>query len=422
MAEAGLVPEVLIEVTEAGGRVVLPGAVSYDDLVSERAAAGARQVLRPSPQDLAILYTGGTTGLPKGVLWAQADSIVALWAGRDRDGREYSTVEDMVARAVKGARSSLPGNPFMHGGGQIWVIQKWLRGGTIHLPADTRTLDAGDVWRTVAAGRVEEVSIVGDGFAAPLLDELDAHPDLYDLSAVQALYNGGAPISARSVERFFAHLPQAKIVNAIGSSESGPMALSVTGKDNPGGVQAFHGGPDSVVLNEARTAILPGGSSEIGWLARKGRLAYGYLNHQRETEETYPVIDGIRYVVLGDRARALPGGGIDFIGRSEAIINSGGEKVFADEVVGVLRRHPAVREALVLGRPHPRWGSEVCAIVQFVPGRHASAAELAGHCRGELSGYKVPRRFEFVAEFRYTPIGKIDLNWAKELVAPDADL
>jgi 3-oxocholest-4-en-26-oate---CoA ligase len=414
--EAAVAVEVLIEVTDGADGVALPGAASYDGIVSRPGNTSTRGALRLSPEDLSILYTGGTTGLPKGVLWAQGDSVVAQWAGRDRDGREYTSVDQIVARAAKGARASLPGNPFMHGGGQIWVIQKWLRGGTIHLPADTKSFDAADVWRTIERGQVQEISIVGDGFAVPLLDELDAHARHYDLSAVTTLYNGGAPISARSVSRFFAHLPQAKIVNAIGSSESGPMASAVSAKDDAR-VETFQGGPDSVVLNEARTGIFTEGSAEIGWLARKGRLAYGYLNHPAETAETYPVIDGIRYVVLGDRARVRPGGGIEFIGRSDAIINTGGEKVFADEVAGVLRGHEAVLDALVLGRPHPRWGSEVCAIVQLVPGRQVTSGELVDYCRTELSGYKVPRCIEFVEGFQVTPIGKIDLNWARSLIA-----
>jgi 3-oxocholest-4-en-26-oate---CoA ligase len=417
--ESGAAVDVLLQVPDDSRSGLLSGAAWYDDSLAAAAEPAALEKETLSGDDLNIIYTGGTTGMPKGVLWRQADAFITSLAGRRKDRSEPASLGEVADRARASARSIMPTSPFMHGGGQIPAFQKWHRGGTVVIQSDTVHLDAADVWSTAARHRVGEIMIVGDAFALPLIDELKANRDRYDLSSVDIVFSGGAMLSEANKRAFLSLLPGIRVIDAIGSTESGPIATSMANGTAPpqlGHGKTFRPGEDTVILDESRHAVLSPASREIGWLARSGRVALGYLNDPVRTAEAFPTIAGARYLVLGDRARYADGDEIEFLGREDFVINTGGEKVYSFEVEEVLKSHPAVAEAIVLGRPHPRWGNEVCAIVQLRPRETAGDSELAAYCRENLSGYKVPRTFFFEPEMLRTPAGKIDLKWARSAI------
>ncbi len=423
LARVGLEDVLLVQVPEGDHESLVDGAVWYTDALS--CGSDPPPIEEASGDDLNILFTGGTTGRPKGVLWRQADAFVTSLAGRRPDRSEYGSLDQVVERAIVGARPILPASPFMHGGGQVPAFQKWHRGGTVVLPSNTRHFDARDVLRTMSQWDVGETMIIGDAYALPLIDELRAHHAEYDLRALRSVFSGGAPLSTVSRRALLDLLPHVKIVDAMGSSESGPAGTSMVsaGQDQSAeDVRIFTPSPHSVILNDERNGILDPSSRDVGWLACSGRVALGYLNDEEKTKQSYPTIDGVRYLILGDLARHIGAGLVEFIGRNDSIINSGGEKVFAYEVEEVLKTHPSVLEAVVLGRPHPRWGQEVCAIVQLKPEARVAEDQLVSHCRSQLSGYKIPRTFTFVSNPKRTPIGKVDLGWARNLVLKGTEL
>ena len=388
--------ELLLQVPDASASGLLPGARWYDDALAD-AAPRAPEGL--SPDDRYILYTGGTTGMPKGTLWRQGDFVAtALGVAGEQD-------ELVAAAASRPGLRTLPSAPFMHGAAHWNAISAWLSGGAVIVQREPARLDPADVLGTCARERVTSLQIVGDPFARPLLDELDARE--YDLSALRFLVSGGAVLSTPVKERLLAHVPGLRIVDVLGSSETGRQAVS-------GRTAAFRPERTAVVLSADRTRRLHPGDDEVGWLAQAGRVPLGYLGDERKTAATFPVIDGVRYAVAGDRVRLRPDGTIDLLGRDSVTINTGGEKVFAEEVEQVLTAHPAVADALVAGRPSERWGSEIVAVLEARPGApRPSDDELRAHCHAALAGYKVPKAFRWVERVVRSPAGKADYAWAR---------
>jgi len=390
----------LLQVDDGSGAPLLPGAVPYED-----ALAAAPPVPPPglSPDDRYIVYTGGTTGMPKGTLWRQGDFLVTALGV---SGSEDAIVAGAGARA--GLRT-LPSAPFMHGAAHWNAISAWTSGGTVIVQDDPTRLDPADVLGTCARECVTALQIVGDPFARPLLDELDAHH--YDLSALRFLLSGGAVLSAPVKARIKERLPAVRIVDVLGSSESGRQAV---GGDDGG----FRLEASTVVLSEDRSRILTPGDDEVGWLAQAGRVPLGYLGDPAKTAASFPVVNGRRYAVAGDRVRLRPGGELELLGRDSVTINTGGEKVFAEEVEQALTSHPDVADAVVVGRPSERWGSEVVAVLAARPGAVRPPDEiLRDHCRRTLAGYKVPKSFCWVDRVVRSPAGKADYAWARSQVS-----
>jgi fatty-acyl-CoA synthase len=396
----------LLQVDDGSGAPLLPGARWYEEAL---AAATPRPPVGLSPDDRYILYTGGTTGMPKGTLWRQGDFLAtALGVTAPAD-----EIVD-AARARAGLRS-LPSAPFMHGAAHWNAISAWMSGGTVVVQDDPTRFDPADVLATCARERVSALQIVGDPFARPLVDELDAHD--HDLSHLRFLLSGGAILSPPVKQRLVDRIPGLRIVDVLGSSETGRQAVAGHGS------AAFRPERTAVVLSEDRTRRLVPGDDEIGWLAQAGRVPLGYLGDPAKSAATFPVVDGVRHAVAGDRVRLRPDGTLDLLGRDSVTINTGGEKVFAEEVEQVLTAHPAVADAVVAGRPSERWGSEVVAVLSARPGATAPDDEaLRAHCRLSLAGYKVPKAFRWVDEVVRSPAGKADYAWARSVAgaAPPA--
>ncbi|HVH04499.1 MAG TPA: acyl-CoA synthetase [Myxococcota bacterium] len=408
--------ETLLQVQGGSGRPLLPGALDYEEALASAAPERPRQA--GTGDDLYVLYTGGTTGRPKGVLWRQADIYFAALGGRRPDGRETASVDEVVERARKGGLRYMPTAPFMHAA--HWVAFDALYGGhTVVLQDETRRLDPASILGTCEREGVHVILIVGDAFARPLLDELRRKS--YDLSSLKVVGSGGAVLGADTKAELLAALPGGvKIIDTVGSSETGTQASHASARGRAAGSGSFRANPGACVLSADRSRRLAAGEDEIGWFAQSGRVPLGYLGDPEKTAQTFQAVQGVRYSIPGDRARVAADGSIDVLGRDSMTINSGGEKIFVEEVEQALKRHPAVQDAVVCGRPSERWGNEVAAVVQLRPGASASAESLAEECRRHLARYKVPKRFEMRAAIVRSPSGKPDYAWARAQFEEDS--
>ncbi len=390
-----------------------PGAIPYEQAM---AAGGAERDFGPrSGDDHYVLYTGGTTGLPKGVVWRHEDVFYALGGGVDPlTNTRVQRPEQMVEKGRGGQVTLLPIAPLMHGATQWAVMGQSFTGNRIIL---VPKFDPQEVWRLVEKERVTSVMITGDAMGKPLVEALDEPGADYDLSSLMALTSSAALFSAPVKDTFFEHLPDILITDAVGSSETGNNGMAVMGK----GSTAMKSGPtvsvlgETVVFDEELRPVEPG-SGVIGKIARTGDIPIGYYNDPQKTAEVFIRVDGRRYVMPGDFATVEADGSITLLGRGSVCINSGGEKIFPEEVESAVRSHPDVFDAIVVGVPDERWGQQVAAIVQPRPGRHPSLAEIQDHCRSSIAGYKVPRRMHVVETILRSPSGKPDYRWAAEVV------
>jgi len=383
----------------------LQGAVDYEAAL---AAATPDEPQGLTADDLYILYTGGTTGMPKGVLWRQEEILrAALLPPRVEPDQAA-----IIARAKQGSTvRSLPTPPFMHGAAHWGAFTMWHVGACVIVQSETRRLDPADIWSTVEREKVTAITLVGDAFARPLLDELKTGS--YDVSSLQTITSGGAILSASTKDELLAAIPQARILDVLGSSESGHQATQVSRSGAAATTGDFELAEGNVILKEDLSALVEPGSGETGWLARTGPAPLGYYRDAEKTAKTFPVIGGVRYAVPGDRAIAHTDGSVQLLGRDSVTINSGGEKIFAEEVEHALKHHPAVYDAVVTGTPHERFGQQVTAVVRLREGARADEDDLRESCVAHIARYKLPRVFVFVDEVVRAPSGKADYRWAK---------
>ncbi|MEU8397509.1 acyl-CoA synthetase [Nonomuraea sp. NPDC048892] len=365
-----------------------------------------------SGQDVYIIYTGGTTGMPKGAMWHVEDLFMGFGGGNPY-GEPRTTPQEVVDEAVKATpmvMMAVP--PLMHGAAQMTTFISWWMGSTTVF---VRKFEAAEVWRTVERERVSTMNITGDAMARPLTEALEGGE--YDLSSLFVISSTGAILTGAVRDRLQELLPNVMILDSFGSTESGYTASGVAGSSPEKGLRYK---PNAVVtlavLDEKNRPVEPG-SGQMGTVARSGRVAFGYYNDPEKTARTFVTDeDGTRWLLTGDLATVDADGTVNVFGRGSQCINTGGEKVFPEEIEAVLKGHPGVFDAVVTGVPDERWGTKVAAVIEPRPGVEVTAAELDAHCRGLLSGYKVPRTYAFVGEMVRSPAGKADYRWARETV------
>ncbi|MET8776896.1 acyl-CoA synthetase [Nocardia sp. NPDC004654] len=404
----------LIQVADDSGHDLLPGAVGYEQAVSAQPPAAGLPT--PDGDDLFLLYTGGTTGMPKGVMWRQDDVYVAAMGGtRFGTGEQLRSYDELAetARTTEGAYRLIVAAPLMHGAAQWMLFQIITNGGTVVLPSIADRFDPAAILEAVARERVIALPLVGDAMARPIAAELERKR--YDLATLAAIHNGGAPLTPTVRQRLVAALGrEILVIDSVGSSESGIQMTRVY--DAAAG--ASHGsfapeGADTAVIDEDFERVLHEPGSH-GWLGKKGRIPLGYLGDAAKTARTFPVIDGTRWAIAGDRADVLDDGRIELLGRDNLTINSGGEKIFVEEVERAVAAHPGVLDVIVVGRPSDRWGSEVVAIVQLAD-NGIGDLELLNECAKHVARYKLPKVIIRHPEIRRFPTGKADYRWAREL-------
>ncbi len=402
--------ELLVQVPDDSGNDLLPGAIEYEALLA--ASSPERPDVEWSPDDLYILYTGGTTGMPKGVLWRQHDIFISAMGGRPFGQQEaFVDLDAVVETSLAGGVAMMSAAPLMHGAAQWATFTAFTNGNTVALPRETKKLIPSDVWGSVAEHKVLTLQIVGDAMARPLVDELDARS--YDLSGLLALVSGGAAMNSSLKDRFLEHVPHAVVLDAVGSSETGAQ-MGHTSMKGATATGTFQPGPETSVVSADLTTELAPGSTETGWLAQRGHVPLGYLGDAAKTAATFPVIEGTRFAVPGDRANWNADGIIELLGRDSVTINSGGEKIFAEEVEQALAHHPSVYDVIVVGRPSEQWGSEVVAIVQLAEGATVTDDELLAEAVTHIARYKLPKAFVYRDALVRSPAGKADYRWARD--------
>ena len=386
------------------------GQVSYDEALEQSSPDFGER----SGDDIYMLYTGGTTGSPKGVMWRHEDVWRVLGGGINFMTGEY--LEDEWDLAKLGAENPvmtrMPIPPMIHGGAQWATFQSLFGGGKTVLHPD---FDGHTIWQLVDKHGINLIFITGDAMARPMLDALiEGGPDgkPYDLSTLYLMASSAALFSPSIKEKFLELLPNRMLTDSIGSSETGFGGLSVVtkGAEHTGGPRVKIDASTSV-LGEDGHPVEPG-SGQKGLLARRGHIPVGYYKDEAKTAATFKEIHGVRYSIPGDYAQVEEDGTVTMLGRGSVSINTGGEKVFPEEVEGALKSHPEVFDAIVVGVPDERLGHMVAAVVQARGEERPSLADLDACARKEIAGYKVPRAVWFVDEIKRSPAGKPDYRWA----------
>ncbi len=391
----------------------IAGAVAYEDALAGESPD--RDFDLRSPDDIYVLYTGGTTGMPKGVLWRHEDIFFAAMGGGGWGNTPIAEADELGGRLNPDDASRavlLVVAPLMHGNAQWTMWNGFMMGGTAVLYTERR-YDPDRLWRLVGEERVVSLSLVGDAMARPLADALaQAAPGTYDTSSLFGIGSGGAMLSKTVKDELKHQLPNVMVMDRFGSSEGGAQGGVEEGADGPRFVMS----DDTAVLDDDLLALVPG-DGRIGRLARTGRIPLGYYKDPVKTASTFPVdAQGVRWSVPGDLASIEADGTITVHGRGSASINSGGEKIFPEEVESAIKSHPGVFDAIVVGLPDERFGQQVAVVVHPKDSGDAPSLEaIQEHCRAFIAGYKVPRRLLVVEAIPMTAAGKPDSKAAKAL-------
>ena len=368
-----------------------------------------------SNDDIYMLYTGGTTGMPKGVIWRHEDVLFALGGGIDLTTLQMAKEPmDIVKRGAAFQLTMFPLAPLMHGASQWAVMGRAFEGHRIVLSAK---FDAEKTWRTIAAEKVNGIFITGDAMARPLIEAYEKLKGTIDVSSLFIVASSAVVFSQALKDQFLEHFPNLMIPDSIGSSETGGggLVMSTKGMEMKSG-PTVKPTPGSIILDPDTMTPMAPGTGKHGLVARTGFIPLGYYKDPKKTAETFVVGgDGKRYSVPGDYGILEADGSITLLGRTSQCINSGGEKIFAEEVDSAVKTHPDVYDVTVVGVPDERWGSTVCAIIQVREGHQTPSLEsVQEHCRKTIAGYKVPRKLVVVKSVLRAPSGKPDYRWAKE--------
>jgi acyl-CoA synthetase (AMP-forming)/AMP-acid ligase II len=336
-------------------------------------------------------------------------------------GADHASAQEIQDKVRRANPPWFAVSPLMHAAGMWTAFSAIMAGMTVVLYDTSKKLDPQLVWQTAEGEKVAMMTMVGDAYAAPLVAEL--RRGNYDLSSLAAIGTGGAATNPKYQRALLELLPQLTLINGYGSSETGNMGFGHSRCDTRTDTFTLREG--GLVLSEDYSHFLRPGEHEVGWAAREGRIPLGYLNDPDATRKTFPEIDGKRVVISGDRAALEEDGTLRLYGRDSLVVNTGGEKVFVEEVEEVLRAHPAIADALVVGRASERWGQELVALIQLREGREGAEAareQLHAHCTAQLARFKAPKEFIFVDQVRRLGNGKADYRWAKSQATEKAPM
>ncbi|MFZ9042482.1 MAG: acyl-CoA synthetase [Ilumatobacteraceae bacterium] len=394
-------------------------AVPYEHAASAPTDGPVRGPWGRSGDHLFLLYTGGTTGMPKGVMWRQDDMFLALDAANKRRMPPEQNLDAVSDRVVRAGPRGLPGAPLMHGTGLFNAISTLMIGGSVTTMTG-RHFDPVELLDTIERFGINSVSIVGDAFAKPILRALDDEPDRWDVSSLRVLFSSGVIWSGETKAGLLRHNPRLIMVDALGSSEAIGMATNTTTADGGGATARFELGPNARVVTEDGRDVVPG-SGELGRVALRGFTPIGYYKDPEKSAATFQVIDGQRYSIPGDWAEVLADGSVKLLGRGSQCINTGGEKVYPEEVEECLKLHPLVADAAVVGVPDERFGEAITAIVELDrraddavdPATDDLAAELIDHVKQRLARFKAPKSVLVVPTIGRAVNGKLDYRRLK---------
>lgn len=385
----------------------------------EHAATSANDRCVPpwgrSGEHLLLLYTGGTTGMPKGVMWQQEDLIASLDAGTKNRLPAAATADGAAQRVNGPGPRNLPAAPLMHGTGMFNAISNLMVGGSVHSLVG-RHFEVTELLDTVHTKRVNSMSIVGDAFAKPILRALDAEPDRWDISSLRVVVSSGVMWSAESKAGLLRHNDRLILVDSLGSSEAIGMASNTTTAGSVGRTATFRLGENTRVVTEDGRDVVPG-SGERGRVAMRGYTPVGYYKDPEKSAATFIKIDGVRYSMPGDWAEVDADGTVRLLGRGSQCINTGGEKVYPEEVEEVLKLHPSVADAAVVGLPDERFGEAITALAEPRTGQTIDAAALIAHVKEHLAHYKAPKRVFPIASVGRAANGKLDYKALKAQAA-----
>jgi fatty-acyl-CoA synthase len=385
----------------------------------EAAAAGGERVEAPWGRDghqLLLMYTGGTTGMPKGVMWRQDDLVHAVLPTINPLFGQPEADYDALAASITGpGLALLPACPLMHGTGQFTAFIGLSSGGSV-TTLTSRHFDVVELLDTIERRRIQSLTIVGDAFAKPIVAELDAHPGRWDLSSLVVITSSGVMWSEPVKQALLAHNPTMMLIDAFSSSEAIGLGQSVSTAGNEAATARFTLGENARVITDDGRDVVPG-SGEIGRVAVRGHTPIGYYKDPEKTAATFVTIDGQTYSMPGDYARVEADGTLTLLGRGSVCINTGGEKVFPEEVEEVLKRHPSVLDAVVVGLPDDRFGESVNAVVQPRPGHTVEPDALIAWVKDHLAHYKAPRRIVRVETIGRAPNGKVDYKRLRAVAA-----
>src|ERR1700758_2760527 len=394
--------DLLVSIDDGSAASELSGAIRLEDALAQ---GDSDTEVSASADDLIMICTGGTTGRPKGVLWRQSDMYVTSMNGAD-----HASVSEIHEKVRHGGPPWVAVSPLMHAAG-MWTAFAAVMNGLPAILYDSRNrFDPRTVLETAQRERVGMMTMVGDAYAGPIVEELQRNS--YDLSSLLAIGTGGAATNPKYQHALLEAIPQITLINGYGSSETGNMAFGNSQRGHERDTFEFRTG--GLVVSFDYSRFLKPGEPEVGWVARTGRIPLGYFDDAEATHNTFPDVKGERVVISGDRASVEADGSLRLFGRDSLVVNTGGEKVFVEEVEEVLRAHPGVADALVVGRPSQRWGEEVVAVVAAY-GAEVTRETLHAHCTAHLARFKAPKQFVFVEEVRRLGNGKADYRWAKNM-------
>ncbi|MFT6957970.1 MAG: acyl-CoA synthetase (AMP-forming)/AMP-acid ligase II [Halieaceae bacterium] len=405
-------------VADQSGEAITGEFIDYEGAL---ASSSDRRDFPPrDSDDIYIVYTGGTTGMPKGVMWHHRDIFFASMGGGDSEqsGNVITAPEQLAERVGPQGMTILPIPPFIHAAAQWISFATLFGGGKVVIPPEG-AFEPEAIWQCVNDEQVQIFIIVGDAMATPMTDTLEANPGRWNTSSVFMIASGGALFSPVAKKRLLSFLPGAMIMDGLGASETGLMGSKISSDANADDRKpCFQVNEHMTVLNEQDVVVEPG-SGEIGMLARKGHVPIGYYNAPEKSAGTFVEIAGERWAIPGDLASVEADGTIFLHGRGSVSINTGGEKVFPEEVESVVKEHRAIFDAVVVGLDDERFGQKVVAVCQTRSGETLDLAEVRDHCRSNLANYKLPREVVCVTKIKRSPAGKADYPWAKG-VASDA--